>query len=837
MSTSTVKLYYSGGTYGNWELNPGRLLKLDSIATYLASKTALTTSAFQYVKNDLEIKIKVDLSQLMANPKAVETFKYCSIQNAGEQIHYYFIKKPNWKSLSCVEFELVLDVLNTFVEGVDYSFKDSTNIIREHKPRFKRGRVTATFTSDGELDHSGTITDGTDFYWAEDRDHLDGEHFNGTLEHHDENGLVFTFDAEWDQVEFEKWLEEHPDAVITDGTNWAYYRFPKIVDLDFDWYRLIDYIPEGINPILNAGSGEGTKLEEVKVALNQTWHLLYRNVSNPDPDNLVDPVECYLIPDKWISVKTSSITAGKMNVNSLEIGKAYILNFTQSSATDIITLDDGTDLGSGQLVNTGEWGRMIIYRNANNRFAVLLITYYTSGVDAYSRAYAYESQTLTLNHLPLAYRKADLPSMPKTIAEWYGLTPYEDGSWTSGSVNVSTDDITDLDRTDPKNIKLIKLPYCPYDFEFTGGILDISSDSNWSYAAIPQDGGDCYALKLNNLDIRLQRNLDDNYAIGYFNLRVRDSVSAINSASKGDERIDGDLESKLFASEFFQPTYYYDSFSYNLNLEDLDVDAYIDDDNDLSAMPLRFECTSTINSRFMFTFTDLKFRFARSNYANVMPIIRNNEEVLYNVPYVNYIRTGFNYDVKAKNLQLASNMGSLALAGGSLLASLLLPSIPLKVAGIVGSIASFANSAKNAIVSAQSAENSIEAKLKQAENQRASVQGSDDVDLMTSYTENRLKFLEYEPTPIVKKMVDNLFFYAGYRSGRIGLPNHETRLNFDYLEANVQFESIRSIPNDCLQELANCFKSGVTYLHYNSNITGGYDFEQSHENWERFLFQ
>ena len=108
---SVVKLYYSGGTYGNWELNPGRLLKLDNIAAYLATKTAVVKNSVQYIKNDLEITIKLDMSQSIANPKVLETFKYCSIQNTGEQIHYYFIKKPRWRSLSCVEFELVLDVL------------------------------------------------------------------------------------------------------------------------------------------------------------------------------------------------------------------------------------------------------------------------------------------------------------------------------------------------------------------------------------------------------------------------------------------------------------------------------------------------------------------------------------------------------------------------------------------------------------------------------------------------------------------------------------------------------------------------------------------------------
>ena len=830
---SVVKLYYSGGTYGKWVLNPGRLLCVDNIATYLSGKSALTLSTMQYQKLELEKTLKVDLSQSYAVPKTGTSFKYVSIQNTDEQIHYYFVKNILWKSKSCTEFELVLDVLNTFIEGTDYDFKPSTNIIREHKDRFKKGKVTASFSYQSIADRDGWFDPGDVVHWED----LDGTHvdFEGTLISIDEHGFIIEFDSAFTEDAFEKWLEKVNKPTLVGESDWIWFNQPTIYDIQFNWYRLIDYIPEGINPTLHAGSGEGEKSQDVP-QFDQTWHLLYRNVNDPDPDNLVDPVECYLIPDKWISVKTSSITAGKMNVNSLDIGKAYIINFTQSSATDIITLDDGTDLGSGQLVNTNEWGRIIIYRNANNRFAVLLITYYTSGVDAYSRAYAYESQTLTLNHLPLAYRKADLPTLPKTIAEWYGLTPYEDDYWNNGSVNITTDDITDLDRTDPKNIKLIKLPYIPYDFTITGGVLDISSDPNWSYAAIPQSGGDCYALKLNNLNIKLERNIDQQYGgNGYFNLRARDEI-AINSASKSDLRVDADLESKLFASEFYQPTYFYDSFSYKINLEDLDVEEYISDKNDFSSFGIRFECTSTINSRFMFTFTDLKFRFASSNYANVMPIIRNNEEVLYNVPYVNYIRTGFNYDVKAKNIQMGANIANIALSGGSILASLLIPSIPLKAAGLIGSIASFANGIKNAIVSAKNTENSIESKLKQAENQKASVQGADDVDLMTSYTENRLKYLEYVPTPLMRDMLDDLFFYAGYRSGRTGLPNHTTRINFDYLECNPQFEGLRSIPSDCLQELINCFKSGVTYLHYNSNISGGYDFSQTHENWERSLF-
>ena len=828
---SVVKLYYSGGTYGKWELNPGRLLCVDNIATYLSGKSALTLSTMQYQKLELEKTLKVDLSQSYAVPKTGTSFKYVSIQNTDEQIHYYFVKNILWKSKSCTEFELVLDVLNTLIEGTDYDFKPSTNIIREHKDRFKKGKVTASFSYQSIADRDGWFDPGDSVHWQES----DGTHeaFEGTLISIDEHGFIIEFDSSFSQDSFEKWLANVDKPTLAGESDWIWFNVPAIYDIQFNWYRLIDYIPEGINPTLHAGSGEGEKSIDVP-QFDQTWHLLYRNVNDPDPDNLVDPVECYLIPDKWISVKTASITAGKVNYTSLQVGKYYLIRVDNGGYSDVLTLDDGTNVGAPTSTN---YSYIVIYRNSNNRIVISQII--SDGTYCNMKS-GWETSSFTLNHLPTAYSKVNsIPTIvySNTWTAWVTASNNgEYGSWSNGDVNTTTDDITDLDRTDPKNIKLIKLPYIPYDFKITGGIIDISSDPNWSYAAIPQSGGDCYALKLNNLNIKLERNIDQQYGgNGYFNLRARDEI-AINSASKSDLRIDADLESKLFASEFYQPTYFYDSFSYKINLEDLDVEEYISDNNDLSSCGIRFECTSTINSRFMFTFTDLKFRFASSNYANVMPIIRNNEEVLYNVPYVNYIRTGFNYDVKAKNIQMGSNIASIAMSGGSILASLLIPSIPIKAAGLIGSIASFANGIKNAIVSAKNAENSIESKLKQAENQKASVQGADDVDLMTSYTENRLKYLEYVPTPLMRDMLDDLFFYAGYRSGRTGLPNHTTRINFDYLECNPQFEGLRSIPSDCLQELINCFKSGVTYLHYNSNISGGYDFSQTHENWERSLF-
>ena len=829
MSTSTVKLYYSGGSYGQWELLPGKLLKVDNISAYLATKSFLQVNTVQYQKLKLEMQLKLDLSQNYAVPLTGTTFKYLSIQNSDQSIHYYFVKKIDWASLSCVVFDLVLDVLNTFQETTDYVFKENTRIVREHKDRFKKANYDVTFAKENLRDHSGYIAVNDTVHFEIEGE--TGEHFQGTCVAIDEHGFEIVYENV-DMELLDKFLNDYAEhIIISNGNEWEWYQTLKIVDVDFSVYRNIDYIQEGINPILQCQGGMGEALED-KTPLNQHWHLLYRNVNQlQDPDTgaevLNNPVECYLIPDEATSVITSAISGGRLNFSSLTLGKVYFIQFDANSYTDIITLDDGTDIGSGQLNPAETNAYLCIYRNSDNRIVILITTYY-------SRAMAYETEYFTINHLPLSYMVNDLPTETLTYMQWKNLvdtgTP---GSWTTGSTPRVTNSIDELDRTDARNIKLIKLPYVPYDFTITGNKIDISGDYNWSFAAIDQDGGDCYALKLNDINTKLQHQLSTlgMTADPFWYLEVHESYDDVKNASTNDNRVVGDLESKLFNSEFFQPTYFYDSFQFKAELEKVNVDKFITDRiywDDVTT--ITFTMTKTINSKFSFSFDDYYTRLATSNLPKVLPIARNNEEVLYNVPYLNYVRTGFNYDVKAKNLQNASNMVGIGISGGTLLASLLLPTIPLKVAGIVGSLASMAMSVKGAIVSNQSAENSIQSKLTQARNQTDSVAGSDDVDLMTEYCGNRLRYIEYNPNPVMKSLLNDLFFYAGYRSDRMGLPNHHTRAHFDYLECEASLQSVRSIPGECLTELVNSFKAGVTYIHYVSGV--GWDMAQSKENWE-----
>lgn len=829
---SVVKLYYSGGTYGNWELLPEKLLIVDNISAYLATKSALTISNVQYQKNKLELFIKLDLSQSYSQADTNVSFKYMSIQNTGENVHYYFIKNINWKAKSCVEIEAVLDVLNTFQEGTDYDFKENTRIIREHKSRFKRRNYVFRIQFDTIVSQSeNQIVVGDEVTLADNDTPLDPQYTGKVVEVSYRNPkyvhVMITDVADVDHVL--QWLYNLDEILIESSSGeWVVGETINPAFLSNEWFRSVDYIPEGINPVLQHKS-ETTYPVQDESPLDCDWYLLYRNQNEPDEAHqFVNPIDCYLIPGDSLSVKVSAITAGKMNANSLNSGVYYLIMKNEGGHSDILTTDDGTNVGV-----VGDFECIYIYKNQNDRIVVSKIKFDPSepGNPGYPASVSYETSTLTINHLPQGYRT--LSSIALNESYLVFLANYQNATlhtWTNGDVNLTTDTIEQVDRTDSKNVKLIKLPYCPYDFTITGGKVDISSDSNWEYSSC-QAGGTCYCFKLLT-NAKLERHLE-----GYPTLtNLKFEPDDFPTPSPSDARIVSSawFDPKLLMSEFHSEVYFYDSFPFNIEFENVDLDRLISSWYDFDSFAITFTMTKTINSKFMFTFTDYIQKLSKSNVSQVLTIARNNEEVLYNVPYINFIRSGYNYEVKAKNLQLGSNLAGIALSGGALLTSLIVPTIPLKAAAIVGAGLSIASSIKGTIVSAMSADNSLQKKMDELKRQADSVAGSDDVDLMSEYCGNRLRNVIYEPNPIVKQALDDLFFYAGYRSDRMGLPNHINRINFDYLECEASLENVRSIPSDCLHELVNCFKTGVTYMHRNAMI--GWDFDQSHENWERFIF-
>ena len=821
MSTTTLYLY-SGS---NWELLPEKLLIVDNIDDYLATKTATLVNNFQYIKNQLELSIVLNASQVMAQPKHA-SYRYVKIlDNDSGYTFYYYVKKVEWTAQSSIRLNLVMDVLNTYKEGTHYTFKANTRIIREHKNRFTKYDFNIVFSYGSTSVVGSGPTDGDNIYLAVSND-LSVPYFSGVLVETTASTFELNF-PDIDMSALQTWMNAIQSAgffvcLCKESSNAVVFNDGAVVISSYDYslYRNIDEIPENINPLLQCDNALGIKVEADKAKLDDDWYLLYRNQNNPDPNSYVNPVDCFLIPNQQKPVLSGLITSGQIIAGALNANYFYYVNITGSQT---LTLSNGVTLDTTAIWASQAKQYCMFFKDINGMlhvdFCGVNISNQIVGIRSYSVKY------ITLNQIPTQY--CVYGNQVASIGTLYYDFSNNYQEWDTDNVTQYIYGIDSLDRTDPKNIKLIKLPYCPYDFTITSNKIDLTN-GDWNYDVV----GGMPALKLNDLNTKLHVGLKKASPNPFYELYL--GVNSSINPSINNLRKNATYESKLYHSEFHQPTFYYDSFAFKVQLEKCDLSHYIGYDN-YAYNEIDFDMTKTINSKFMFTFKNYYLRNAEQNYAKYLPIARNNEEVLYNVPYINYIRTGFNYDVKQKNITNISNWLGVGLSAVSIGASLFAPTASLKVAGVVGSVVSMAVSIKSAITSTIQGEENIKQKLLQAQNQTASVAGSDDVDLMSIYAENRLKYLAYEPREVMKNMLFDLFFYAGYNSGRMGIPNHNTRVNFDYLEADAVMQKLTAIPQECLNELINAFKNGVTYLHKTTRTTDKWDFEQKYENWEKDL--
>ena len=823
---ATINLYSSSSS-DQWDLLPNKLFIIDDIADYLLTKTKTTLNSVQYQKNQLELTLKLDMSQSYAQADSVSNYKYLSIQNnADERIHYYFVRKVTWRSKTCVEFDLLLDVLNTFHETTDYVFKPNTKIVREHKDRYVRGLYEITISVDYLPTKTGDINEGDHVSLISRFDQK--VMFSGTITEISAGFSIITIEVDGEYFDklatIKADLAAHESSSYSlDVTNDDYLLYSAIIENDYTFnmseHRVIDYVPEGINPMLYHVPSEDVTIEHEESEVRTDWFLVYRNQLDPSDESYVDnPVECYLFPKDRVRVYSGSIVNGVINANNLEIGQYYYLPIGASYS---MTLSNGVTID-----NTGghAYRFVIIKKDNNGLISVMVVTVETLSPQPPSSSVLYNDISyITLNTTPYPYYKT---SSQITYDDYYAILVGDDwnGEFDEGEITQYLDSIDGLDKSSAKLIKVIKLPYVPYNFNYVSHKLDIPN-SDWIYTTL--DG--LYCLKLNKLMTKLHCSFEVTSGAEafskFYDLTLSPSLTMLRS---------NNYETKIYHSEFYAPTYVYDSFTLKIQLEKCDLNYFITN-KAYRDVEIEFDVTRTINSRFMFTLPAYECKFSDSNFNKIFTIARNNEEVMYNIPYINYIRSGFNYDVKAKNIQNASNWAGAALGvvGGTFAA--LGGAVGGNVLALAGGVATIVTSLKSAIVSQAQSENSIAQRLDQLQNQVASAAGSDDVDLMSIYAKNRVIFMTYKPNEVMTNMLYDLFYYAGYNSGRIGLPNHIRRVNFDYLECEAKIESVATIPEECLKELIACFATGVTYIHKTTRTSKKWDVKQEYENWETSL--
>ena len=406
-----------------------------------------------------------------------------------------------------------------------------------------------------------------------------------------------------------------------------------------------------------------------------------------------------------------------------------------------------------------------------------------------------------------------------------------------GQTAVYTDTYANIDKTDSRIVKIIKLPYAPCNIGYANTIYTFPSE--WTYT----NG----YMKLNDASLSTEFL---NERIGRVNLPelyVREPATYSPTALKNIN-----YESKLYHSDFYDFKLVYDSFVRDIKLENFETNmfdpSYVWKPN-LTTLDIDFKPTNTINSKFAFRietylsdpsgnydFADYK---TTSDYEKYLLISRNNEETIFSNDYLNYIRSGYNYDKKSKQEQSTKSwlLGGLQLAAG--VATLAVGaaasgftggvSAAASIALVSGAISTFAS---NAYTQASN-ERSMQSKLASLAAQSSGVAGSDDVDLLSYYNENRLQIIKYKTEELQQQALYNLFFYCGYKRDQMKIPNTNSRYWFNFVQCKPVFTEEGITPyNDYIADVKSRYESGVTIYHHHARVGTQWDWQQQYENWE-----
>lgn len=803
--TSTITLYNS------CKILPNKAFIVDDISDYLGTFTEgtnkKTIANFQYIKHALNIDIKLDLSQIYLNPSSANDYNYISIQNGSDKIFYYFINSKMWKGQETILISLTCDTINTFKNNIDFAFDDKTKINRQHKDRLTRDHNTKKLSFSMSINMIVGAS-STPFLTFQNNKLIGASNVAMDFESLDPLLSItnFSFDSDTGEATF----KIHRAITIT--ALHVNINF-EITYKDNNMYRIIDLYSEGLTPKLYK-KDKGTIEDD-----GEDWFLLWKTNASRTSTTDISPVNGYCLANTPLT-----ITGAQSNATiTADLNICYFFTFNTDGN---ITIETPTFKDGGTIY----FAQKITLDGDNNYVARIGGKYDADigGADGYIyfNIYSVSGDNLTqIKNIKIGKNSASFKVSPykgyyRPTNNLFEATLLSTITSMSRIANASgnINGFASLDRADAQIIKLIKLPYAPFSHSLNIATSTLSmNDQNFSIADS--------MLKIKDNNILL------NSLLTYKGFNPFEPLKGVlYSAGLTKTTLKSDIyESKLFHSDYYTPKFIYDSFGFSFKLETMSLESYKENVN--APLLIDYSVTSTCNSRFLFEFPQYKCDYEEQDYNNVLYVNRNNELPIYDSNYLDYVRSGYNYDVKSKNLSIGSNVALSALG------TLALFSLPGgKIPAVIKGGASILGTAVSTITSALNAENSLGSKLANYEQQSASVTGSDDVDLMSKYTGNKAKLALYEVAPKIKKAFYDLFFYTGYIANKLEVPVVNTRIWFNFLQCEPVFSYVYNISDDLLEDLIDKFNNGVTYLHYN-NISGvkTWDFEQQYENWETAL--
>ena len=277
------------------------------------------------------------------------------------------------------------------------------------------------------------------------------------------------------------------------------------------------------------------------------------------------------------------------------------------------------------------------------------------------------------------------------------------------------------------------------------------------------------------------------------------------------------FETKLLHSEFYYKKLVYDSYFKIFRQELYDTTAEYNG-------TMTYAVASNLSSSFLLTFDDYVTNISDESYDNILLVDRVNELPLFNNAYINYLRTGFKYDVESNQRQNNQRILGIAFTTIGSVASFVSTAVTGGV-GVASGIALATSSASQitgAIASAKQADQNIQARLVQASNQATSVSGASDFSLMKEYTTNQCKLEVWEVSDTMKEALYNLFYFCGYNTYMYAPSPSDlwdlvhSRQLFNFIQADIELYDPSQFNEDIANEIIKKWGEGITFVHRNA---------------------
>ena len=366
---------------------------------------------------------------------------------------------------------------------------------------------------------------------------------------------------------------------------------------------------------------------------------------------------------------------------------------------------------------------------------------------------------------------------------------------TGSSVSIKLPSIATLDRYSDDLINIMEIPLVP-------GYWAINYIPGLGIVTTEEVVGQTYTLDLNPSTSEPR----------HYTKTINKSVRTRNIT----------MESKLYGSYVRDHMIQYDTFSlpvqpeyYNGYIQSLSTSILksVDLSGDLS-----IKCNSITPS---------------SYNSNVLTCSRNNNRVIYNSEYLNYLRNGYNYDEKAASLTKIKNGLNTAVSIGSTVVSGAAKGAmgTLGTFGLISSATSAASTLTNSIISGIENDRALAQKRLELINSAPTMTGSNSGALFKSLNGGTIApyYVTLKPSDEVLNSIYNLFYFYGYADNTTvdKLKLTKTREYFDYYQGDA--ESNYSTDIRC-QRAVQALSEGITIEHhYNDTwLCEG----KLYENWE-----